>query len=367
MQAAKTMHQQQGQAMTEFSVAAAFILVPLFLLIPVLGKYIDVKHKAIQSARYEAWEYIAWNADGNRSINRFKGVPGGVKIPAKTVAQTKLESVNRFYSEPSSTLLNTDKMRAWSSTRLNKLWYDHKGDSLVDTINATNKVSENNTPDVTGVVSTVLNGIDTVAGFIASALSFLGIPAGFTQINGKGNFQSKSKVTLASVDWINPNNDPALAGTDDMANGLSFNQQAAVMSGNWSSAGRAHTSYQAAGLVPTSLLNNPALNLLRQGAQFFLSPEFGPEWLKFGYVNDDAVPHNRVIKQGGTQAGTVACNKSIKSYKYRDPAKTGVFAEPKDGPRFTGIFTPGRAIEDTYITRRPTASVKKFNSCTGSL
>src|SRR5690606_24618203 len=47
----------RGQAMTEFVVSAAFVLVPLFIIIPILGKYVDMKHMAVQAARYEAWEY----------------------------------------------------------------------------------------------------------------------------------------------------------------------------------------------------------------------------------------------------------------------------------------------------------------------
>ena len=42
---------QAGQAMTEFSIAATFVLIPLFLMIPLLGKFLDMKASTIPAAR----------------------------------------------------------------------------------------------------------------------------------------------------------------------------------------------------------------------------------------------------------------------------------------------------------------------------
>jgi hypothetical protein len=46
---------ERGQAMTEVLIAATFILVPLFLIVPAFGKFIDMRHATIQAARYQAW------------------------------------------------------------------------------------------------------------------------------------------------------------------------------------------------------------------------------------------------------------------------------------------------------------------------
>ncbi len=45
-----------GQAMTEFVVAATFVLVPMLLIYPLLGKYIDMKHSTVEDLRYIALE-----------------------------------------------------------------------------------------------------------------------------------------------------------------------------------------------------------------------------------------------------------------------------------------------------------------------
>lgn len=46
---------QRGQALTEMAIVAA-VLVPLFLLVPVLAKYIHLRQTAQQAARGAAWE-----------------------------------------------------------------------------------------------------------------------------------------------------------------------------------------------------------------------------------------------------------------------------------------------------------------------
>lgn len=49
-------HSEQGQALTEFIVVSTFLLVPLFLIGPVLAKVISQKQDVGLGARYAAWE-----------------------------------------------------------------------------------------------------------------------------------------------------------------------------------------------------------------------------------------------------------------------------------------------------------------------
>jgi hypothetical protein len=46
--------------MTEFLIAC-LVLIPLFLAMPLLGKYLDINASAVQGARYVAWERTVWN------------------------------------------------------------------------------------------------------------------------------------------------------------------------------------------------------------------------------------------------------------------------------------------------------------------
>ena len=130
-----------GQAMTETLITAVLVLVPLLLLIPLLGKYIDIKHATIQSARYQAWEYTVWySSDDERdaplsSAERSTGFVDGngnsLDNISKTTAQTQIESRRRFFSETDTPITNGDKTGDWNKDERNRLWTDHRGESLV--------------------------------------------------------------------------------------------------------------------------------------------------------------------------------------------------------------------------------------------
>ncbi|HEY4531201.1 MAG TPA: TadE family protein [Luteimonas sp.] len=66
-----TRRPQRGQALTEMAIVAA-VMVPLFLLVPMLGKYFHVQQTAQQAARSAAWQATVvadydWNAlDANQ-------------------------------------------------------------------------------------------------------------------------------------------------------------------------------------------------------------------------------------------------------------------------------------------------------------
>lgn len=48
--------------MTEFLVAC-LVLIPVFLAMPLLAKYLDIEDSAVQGARYLAWERTVWTPD----------------------------------------------------------------------------------------------------------------------------------------------------------------------------------------------------------------------------------------------------------------------------------------------------------------
>ena len=85
-----------GQAMTEFLICASFVLLPLFLGISLLAKYIDIKQTTIQAARYQAWEYTVWYANSGQPMPSFNAV----SQPIKSTAQTQEETERRFFTDP---------------------------------------------------------------------------------------------------------------------------------------------------------------------------------------------------------------------------------------------------------------------------
>lgn len=81
---------QRGQALTEFLVIA-LALVPLFLLMPLIGKYQDIAHSAQMAARYAAFAATTRNDAASRFVPETQLADevrrrffGGMEAPIKT-------------------------------------------------------------------------------------------------------------------------------------------------------------------------------------------------------------------------------------------------------------------------------------------
>lgn len=69
------------------------VFVPLFVSIPVLGKYQDIKQKSLEASRYVAWERTIWAANG--------GAGWGSGSPNEKSDEEIVEEVDRrFYGHP---------------------------------------------------------------------------------------------------------------------------------------------------------------------------------------------------------------------------------------------------------------------------
>lgn len=52
---------QEGVVWVEFLVASSTVLLSLFFLIPLMEKYIDIRHSTEKAARYSVWERTVWH------------------------------------------------------------------------------------------------------------------------------------------------------------------------------------------------------------------------------------------------------------------------------------------------------------------
>lgn len=318
-----------GQAMTELLIAASFLLVPLILLIPLLGKYIDIRHAAIQAARYEAWEYTVWynGTTGGFSDDRPDGYPNS--LPVKTIYQTEAEAMRRFFSDTSLPLSGFD-IGGWESADRNPLWTDHRGNPLWDgSLDSATPPSHNEpTPDLTGgVMNAIVGIIDTIFDALADALSLIG-DVGFTAINKDGYSTSTVAAVVNVPAGLIDFGTMTGQGLDESVDTfqLTFRSQAAVLTDNWNAGGLEHTTNQAGGLVPTKILdelldNVPAIadiwnimsvivpEMLLCNPSYnhpfdkpFAPPPNDPDkkdgslWL--GYMDIDAVPPDRLDMDG---------------------------------------------------------------------
>lgn len=100
---------QQGQALTEFLVIAV-ALVPLFLLIPVIGKYQDIAHATQLASRYAAFDVLV----------RYGAVKGS-NNPIKDTTQLQNEVRRRFFSN-SDAPIKTDDTAGDFKAHQNPFW-----------------------------------------------------------------------------------------------------------------------------------------------------------------------------------------------------------------------------------------------------
>lgn len=105
---------QKGQALTEFLVASV-VVVPLFLLIPMIGKYQDMAHSTLMASRYVAFDAIT----RNDRVNSWK--------PEAQLAQ---EVQRRFFSNSRAPIKTGDAAGNFRSHR-NGMWTDAFGNPLL--------------------------------------------------------------------------------------------------------------------------------------------------------------------------------------------------------------------------------------------
>ena len=79
-----------GQALTEVLVSMLFFA-PIFLLMPVIAKHLDIKQKIIEASRYAVWERSVWSDSGN-----WKN-----KENEKSDETIAIEVDRRFFGHPS--------------------------------------------------------------------------------------------------------------------------------------------------------------------------------------------------------------------------------------------------------------------------
>ncbi|MHB8253142.1 MAG: hypothetical protein ACYDEV_05465 [Acidiferrobacter sp.] len=109
-----------GQALVETLIAALFVLVPIFLLYPLLGKYIDLKAQTVQAARYTAFERTAFSASGTRD---------GATVAQASNAALSGWTTLRFFGAPTAALTSTAPQSG--AYTINPLWTDQSGQPLL--------------------------------------------------------------------------------------------------------------------------------------------------------------------------------------------------------------------------------------------
>lgn len=110
---------QRGQSTIEFLVLA-LVLVPLFISVPLLGKYIDLMNASETAARYAAFE-----GQVSHTANAWKDD-----------ATLSAEVRRRIFSNPGAAIKTGDTAGDFTAHR-NPLWSDHTGRPFLETYETT--------------------------------------------------------------------------------------------------------------------------------------------------------------------------------------------------------------------------------------
>jgi len=301
----------RGQAASEFVLAATFFLVPLFLIIPLLGKYIDIHHAAIQQARYEAWEYTAWNGPRQHIM---AGIKDSQSAGRKKYIQTREEGIGIFFSNPRAEDYGTPQ----AIYKENPLWFDHRGDSLFSETGTPitgGEIRENPTPDPTGgIFDTILKVLSWVFQAFGEIMSWVGVHADFDAINTDSYFTSQVAVQVRSLSDILPLHSQEGAPVNGSSQPLTIKAKASVLTNPWNAGSRENASSETRGMVFTALLKpvsdtlNTFSSTVNKLAHLFYYLGFemqAPGFPDFGYVSDDMVPlehlneNKKVLKEAG--------------------------------------------------------------------
>jgi hypothetical protein len=268
---------QCGQAMVEFIVSALFFLVPLFLAIAALGKFIDVQHTAEMAGRYAAWERTVWYEDNGSTFD-------GINQPNhKSAAAINNEIGARLLNDRSTNatvIRDSDKTAAAFINGIDPMWRDANGKVYLDTYSQLSSTvgSETPTKDVAGAALTALGKISVkgVIGFVPP------VPSDNLAV---------AVVTLADVGkksevyqrlWKEA---PAWAG-------LEFKATGAILSNTWGANSSTGTRAMVKPTVPTA----GALGLIVTAAQVGILPWDWtvPPRIEVGKIEVDVLPDDRL-------------------------------------------------------------------------
>lgn len=110
-----TIHYQTGQSTVEF-VVLSLVMVPLLLIVPLLGKYMDIAQTTAEASRYTAFEGTV----------RHSSSADGWKSDADLATEVR----RRFFSNSDAPIKTNDAAGDFTAHR-NTLWFDHRGDPLL--------------------------------------------------------------------------------------------------------------------------------------------------------------------------------------------------------------------------------------------
>ena len=268
---------QAGQAMTEFLVVAVTLLIPLFVMIPVLAKIISQSHDMHIGARYAAWERTAWYHSDRPPPH---GNTSAAQAVAKSDQQVAHEIDSRIFAtgaQPvvsgAGTRYRLDPFLQHLNPELDPLLHDYSGNTSVNSFSR--QASEEQSPGGT-------------AGAMNRAVEEIGEYTRF-DLNTEGLYTAQVDVDLIDLTDI--------FGADVDMSALRMTASNSLFVEAWEAGGTEHARYLIGGLTPQQYMDTSvvehAQNRLGDLPQ---SEEFAEGCLVFGHASIEPIPGHRLSK-----------------------------------------------------------------------
>lgn len=242
---------ERGQSLTEFVIAAAFALVPLFFLVTYTGKWSFTQLRTIEAARYVAWERTAW---------RDQPPPGREWVAIKSDADLRNEAALRFFGQRDVAL--SASTAAAEGGNVDPMLTRHDGRALLRDLSII-QVATHEEPISKGIS---MNFLGTLMGIANVPLKMVG-----------------PTVATVSVQLEGLPGSAYLPG-NPLAAGPQFTAQAAVLTDAWTANGPGEEARIVKKFLPSAYMDNAAVNTGKAvGGWFF--PELNR--LEFGHVDPE--------------------------------------------------------------------------------
>lgn len=291
-----------GQSMTEFVIVAATVLVPLFMIVPILGKYSDINMTAPQAARYMAWERTVWH-DSDETLSNGLDESLVTVFPKKGAFELSQEVKTRFMGDAFNAIDSVPNA-VLDQTELNSLWATGTLDDLVSLDDVV--VNPHDMSDTPTWLEIGGYGLYDVMEFFNDGINLLYEP--FSWLGGTANFTPNydgfygGDNTVISIPIENPDyiisklfNQEQYVASEASQNieeiDVAFSAHSSLLVDTWSTQGSAHFRDQTAGLVPMGLLTGGIFDDLFEIASTLLfEPNLSPgeDGLDLGGFSTDA-------------------------------------------------------------------------------
>ncbi|MFG7351272.1 hypothetical protein ACGMNB_09775 [Shewanella oncorhynchi] len=281
---------QAGQALVESAIGLTYVAVPLLLLLPFMAKLTGIQHRVEQGSHYTAWERTVWKeSTPSRLPNRTD-----LFLAKKTEIELAKQIPWRLYQQDGVKLTSSSKL-AWDWTKQVHPMLKHQlkqdGTQQVAIKSHNGPPKNNNELDRL----TQENRGERLPGNVGNAVNQAIGLLSYTGFDLETDQFYRTKVSHKIENFY-------LAPFDKLDLNVQGNN--ALLASGWNAAGPNHIKNLVERLVLTKTMDMGVIQVAQKALAIIpFGKELSPSKLKFGYVEPNILPQNRLCTYGTANCG----------------------------------------------------------------